>query len=157
MTGRGRLLASRLLKLAGVAVLIAASIALFRRGAATSGPVPTPQPLPTRSPQSSALVKTPSMTPELVTYSIGYALALALTAAAFALVHWHWAPAATALMIVFALALAQMIVHFRCFLHVTLRGPSRDDLQLIVFSTVIILLMVGGTLVVLFNLRTRMM
>ncbi len=97
------------------------------------------------------------MRPELVTYSIGYALALALTAAAFALVHWHWAPAATALTIVFALALVQMVVHFRCFLHVTLRGSSRDDLQLIVFSTLIILLMVGGTLVVLFNLQTRMM
>ena len=39
----------------------------------------------------------------------------------------------------------------------TLNGPARDDLQLIIFSTLIVLLMVGGTLVVLFNLRMRMM
>ena len=88
---------------------------------------------------------------------IGYGLALLLTAVAFALVHWHWTQPSTALAIVFALALVQILVHFRCFLHVTLHGPARDDLQLIAFSTLIILLMVGGTLVVLFNLRMRMM
>ena len=36
-------------------------------------------------------------------------------------------------------------------------GSARDDLQLILFSTLIMLLMVGGTLVVLFNLQLRMM
>ena len=95
--------------------------------------------------------------PEIVIYGVGYALALSLTTVAFALVHWHWASASTALWIVFGLGLVQIIVHFRCFLHVTLRGPARDDLQLILFSTLIVLLMVGGTLVILFNLRMRMM
>ena len=88
---------------------------------------------------------------------IGYGLALLLTAVAFALVHWHLTQPSTALAIVFALALVQILVHVRCFLHVTLYGPARDDLQLIAFSTLIILFMVGGTLVVLFNLRMRMM
>ncbi len=59
--------------------------------------------------------------------------------------------------LVFGLALVQAVVHFRCFLHIDLSARPRDDLQLILFSTLIIALMVGGTLVVLFNLRMRMM
>ncbi|MGH1574804.1 cytochrome o ubiquinol oxidase subunit IV [Methylobacterium sp. P31] len=94
---------------------------------------------------------------DIITYGVGYVLALLLTCAAFALVRWPWAPRATALGIIFALALIQAIVHFRCFLHVDLKRSARDDLQLILFSTLIIAVMVGGSLVVLFNERMRMM
>lgn len=94
---------------------------------------------------------------EIRTYIIGYALALVLTGAAFAAVHWpHYAPA-TILGIVLGLALIQMVVHFRFFLHIDLKKSAREDLQLILFSTLIVILMVSGTLVILFNLRTRMM
>ena len=58
---------------------------------------------------------------------------------------------------VLVLALIQVIVHMRCFLHISLKRSARADLQLILFSAMIILLMVGGTLVVLFNLSARMM
>ena len=94
---------------------------------------------------------------DLINYGVGYVLALTLTCAAFALVHWHWASGTTALGVIFALGLIQAIVHFRCFLHVSLSRSARDDLELILFSTLIIAVMTGGTLVVLFNLRTRMM
>ena len=146
MTGPKRSRAARLLDLFGAAILIAAVLALAggERGNAQVQAPACPEP-----PQSPW--------PEIVTYAAGYGLALLLTIAAFALAHWHWASPSTALWTVFALALAQIVVHFRCFLHVTLRGPSRDDLSLILFSSVIILLMVGGTLVILFNLRMRMM
>ena len=94
---------------------------------------------------------------ETASYAIGYALALALTAAAFAAVHWPSFPAATIFAVVLALALVQMVVHFRFFLHISLGRSSRHDLMLILFSSLIILLMVSGTLVILFNLRGRMM
>ena len=94
---------------------------------------------------------------ELRTYAVGYLLALALTGAAFAAVVWPSFPAGTTLAIVLGLALVQAIVHFRCFLHITMQRASRHDLQLILFSTLIIVMMVGGTLVLLMNLRTRMM
>lgn len=94
---------------------------------------------------------------DLTTYVLGYFLALVLTGLAFALVHWRWTTAKTTFGIVLGLALVQALVHFRCFLHIDLTRSSRDDRQLILFSTLIILLMVGGTLVVLFNLRMRMM
>ena len=94
---------------------------------------------------------------EIRSYVIGYGLALALTGAAFAIVHWPSFASATTLAIVLGLALVQMGVHFRFFLHISLGKSARDDLQLIMFSALIVILMVSGTLVILFNLRARMM
>ena len=94
---------------------------------------------------------------ELRTYAVGYALALALTCAAFAMVVWPSFGAATTFGVVLGLGLVQTIVHFRCFLHISMQRASRHDLQLVLFSTLIIVMMVGGTFVVLLNLRGRMM
>lgn len=94
---------------------------------------------------------------DIRSYAIGYCLALALTGVAFAAVHWPSFASTTTLAIVLGLALAQMVVHFRFFLHIGFRKSARDDLQLILFSTLIVILMVSGTLIILFNLRARMM
>ncbi|MGH7046245.1 MAG: cytochrome o ubiquinol oxidase subunit IV [Stellaceae bacterium] len=94
---------------------------------------------------------------EIRSYVVGYGLALLLTGAAFATVRWPSVAAKTTLAIVLGLGLVQMVVHFRFFLHITLRKSTRDDLQLILFSTLIVILMVSGTLVILLNLRARMM
>jgi cytochrome o ubiquinol oxidase operon protein cyoD len=94
---------------------------------------------------------------EIRLYVVGYVIALVLTAAAFAVVKWPVAGAGTTFAIVLALALVQIAAQFRFFLHVSLSRSSREDLQLILFSTLIVALMVGGTLVILFNLRHRMM
>ncbi len=94
---------------------------------------------------------------ETLTYVIGYALALLLTCAAFALTYFHWLAPRAGFYTVLCLGLAQMLVHFRCFLHIDLTRSARADLQLILFSSLIIALMVGGTLVILFNLRARML
>jgi hypothetical protein len=55
------------------------------------------------------------------------------------------------------LALVQMIVRFRLFLHINLSRSSRDNLWFILFSALLIALMASGTLVILFNLRQRTM
>lgn len=94
---------------------------------------------------------------EIRTYLIGYAGALVLTGAAFALVHWPTLAAGPTYAAVLTLALVQIVVQFRCFLHISLKHSARDDLQLILFSSLIVALMVGGTLVILFNLHHRMM
>lgn len=93
---------------------------------------------------------------ELRSYIIGLVLALVLTGAAFALVVWNLASPTRLLDLVFILGLAQMIVHFRFFLHIDLSRSNRDDLDLLMFSSLIVVLMVGGTLVILFNLHQRM-
>ena len=94
---------------------------------------------------------------EIRSYAIGYGFALALTVAAFAIVHWPRFASMTTLAIMLGLALMQMVVHFRFFLHISLRKSTRDDLRLILFAALIVILMVSGTLVVIFNLRARMM
>jgi cytochrome o ubiquinol oxidase subunit IV len=65
--------------------------------------------------------------------------------------------ARTTLAVVLVLALVQIIAHMHFFLRINLRHSARSELQLILFSTGIILLMVAGTLVILGNLRMRMM
>lgn len=94
---------------------------------------------------------------DFLTYAIGYISAVALTGVAFALVHFRLASPAASLAIILALGFVQIIVHMRCFLHISLQRSARSDLMLILFSTLIIALMASGTLIVLFNLRTRMM
>jgi len=88
---------------------------------------------------------------------LGYGLALLLTLSAFGLVVFHALTGRQAFYMVLGLGLVQMLVHFRFFLHIDLRRNSRPDLQLLLFSVLIVALMVGGTLVVLFNLHGRMM
>jgi cytochrome o ubiquinol oxidase operon protein cyoD len=96
-------------------------------------------------------------TRELRTYVIGYVLSLALTVAAFVAVRWPSLGARATFGAVLTLGLIQMVVQFRCFMHISFKRSSRHDLQLILFSALIIGLMVSGTLVILFNLRDRMM
>lgn len=94
---------------------------------------------------------------ETMTYVVGYGSALVLTCAAFGLVYLRLLSGKDALYTVLGLGLMQMLVHFRCFLHIDLKRSARADLVLILFSSLVVALMVGGTLVVLFNLRQRMM
>jgi cytochrome o ubiquinol oxidase operon protein cyoD len=90
-------------------------------------------------------------------YLVGTVLALVLTASAFAVVVWRVAPPGGLRAIVALLGLAQVVVHFYYFLHIDLRKSVRDDLRLILFSALIILIMACGTLVIMSNLRHRMM
>lgn len=94
---------------------------------------------------------------DLGSYAIGYALALALTGIAFATVYFHWLGPAHAFALVLALAAVQVLVHLRCFLHISFERTAREDLQLVLFSALVILVMVGGTLIILFDEYKRMM
>ncbi len=103
-------------------------------------------------------MKPPSQAdPDFFVYSAGYVLAVALTLGAFGLVRFHLAPPATAFVLVLILGLAQIVVHMRCFLHMSLARSARADLMLVLFSVLIIAMMTGGTLLVMMNLRMRMM
>ena len=151
MNARNETRAAVLAKALGTAALFGLSDLIRKRGRETmdDGHPTTAQARPSDDAHSRGV--------DLATYAVGYVLALALTGLAFGLVYWRWAAPQTALGLVFGLALVQALVHFRCFLHVDLTRSARDDRQLILFSTLIILLMVSGTLIVLFNLRMRMM
>lgn len=94
---------------------------------------------------------------DLFTYLSGLALALILTAVPFALVYWH-AISTSALWIAIGLfALVQAIVHFRCFLHVNPPYENVDEMWLVLFTVLILVMMTGGTVWILGNLQSRMM
>lgn len=89
-------------------------------------------------------------------YLVGLALAAVLTAVAFGAVAWSGWSRSSLLWVIGTSAVVQVGVHFRYFLHIDLSKSKRDDLQLILFSFLIVLLMAGGTIWILTNLRGRM-
>lgn len=93
---------------------------------------------------------------DLHTYIAGYVLALALTLAPFALVNWKVLAPYGLVLAIGGFALVQAIVHFRCFLHINPPRQNVDDLQLILFSSLLLLFMVGGAIWILGNLAMRM-
>ncbi len=97
------------------------------------------------------------MRTDLATYAAGFVLAVLLTSAAFAAVAFGHLSRNTRYAVIAATGLAQVLVHFRCFLHIDLSKSKRDDLQLILFSTLIVLIMVSGTIWILGNQKMRMM
>ena len=92
---------------------------------------------------------------EFRSYVWGVGLALLLTVVPFALVHWAAIPRISLLIVIGAFALAQMLVHFRFFLHIGF-NHNREDLQLILFSTVVLFIMVAGTVWIMASLAARM-
>lgn len=92
-----------------------------------------------------------------IAYGLGLSSALLLTAAAFALVRWPAIAGRWSLPGIYVLGLLQIIAHFRFFIRIGWTRSKREDLQLLLFSCLIIFLMVAGTLVVLTSLRMRMM
>ena len=88
---------------------------------------------------------------------IGYGLALLLTAAAFGLAGTHALPRGPALGVLAALAVAQMAVHFRCFLGIGTPAATRYQVIALCFSAIVIAILTGGSLWVMFDLNQRMM
>jgi cytochrome o ubiquinol oxidase operon protein cyoD len=93
---------------------------------------------------------------QLRSYIWGISLALAMTLPPFALVYWSALPRFWLLVAIGGFAVVQIVVHFRFFLHIDLSKQKREDLQLILFSALILVLMGGGTLWIMANLALRM-
>lgn len=89
-------------------------------------------------------------------YKTGLVAALVLTGIPFSLVAWTNLASGTLLWIIAACGAVQVVAHIRYFLHVDLSRQKQDDLRLIRFAGLIILLMAGGTLWILYNLHLRM-
>jgi len=93
---------------------------------------------------------------DLRPYLIGFALALILTGIPFALVAINPLSRATTLIIIGVAAAIQMLVHLRYFLHLDLTSTPRENLVAIVFTAILIVLMVGGSFWIMFDLHNRM-
>jgi len=94
--------------------------------------------------------------PALRNYVIGFSLALLLTAIAFGLVAFELLPRSATLIAIFAAAVVQILVHLRYFLHLDFTETPRENLFAIAFAAVLILIMIGGSLWIMFDLNARM-
>lgn len=94
---------------------------------------------------------------DVKTFTWGLILALILTAIPFSMVAFGQFKSSTLLWVIAVLGLTQILVHFRFFLHINLTKQKRDDLQLILFSFLLLVIMAGGTIWIMYNLAGRMM
>lgn len=91
-------------------------------------------------------------------YLIGFGLSVVLTAIPFWLVMTDAlgnAQATSAAVI--ALAVVQILVHTVCFLHVNTQAEGGWTLVAYVFTAVILLITIGGSLWIMYHLNTNMM
>ena len=89
-------------------------------------------------------------------YLAGFGLALTLTLVPFGLVRFGLIQGRAMVATIAVLALAQIVVHLRFFLHIDLSRQAREDLQLILFTVLLLAIMALGTLWIMGNLAMRM-
>ena len=94
----------------------------------------------------------------LRTYLIGFVVSVVLTAAPFWLVMTGAiANAAVATAVVVALAIAQILVHTFAFLHLNTRVQGGWTLVAYVFTAVLVLIIITGSLWIMIHLSSNMM
>lgn len=91
-------------------------------------------------------------------YLLGFGLSAALTAIPFWLVMTGaLASAQTTALLVIGLAVAQILVHTICFLHVNTRAEGGWTLLAYVFTAVLVFITISGSLWIMYHLNTNMM
>jgi len=91
-------------------------------------------------------------------YAIGFILSMVLTAVAFALVmQGEMLPRWAVFLGIFGTAIVQILVHLHYFLHLDASSTASWNVTALVFTVLIIILFVGGTLWIMSNLNYRMM
>ncbi len=93
----------------------------------------------------------------LKSYLTGFILSLILTAIPFSLVmSGAWSPH-TILAGIFGAGVVQILVHLHYFLHLDTSSAARWNVLALIFTFLIMVLFVGGSLWIMHNLNYRMM
>ena len=93
---------------------------------------------------------------DLQSYLWGFMFSVLLSVAAFGVMLCGFFGRETTMVVLGCLAMLQLLVQLRYFLHIDGRRESREDLYLILFSALVLLMMVIGTVWVLGDLAGRM-
>jgi cytochrome o ubiquinol oxidase operon protein cyoD len=93
----------------------------------------------------------------LKSYLTGFVLALILTAIPFALVMRGTWSSAAALAGICSAGIVQILVHLHYFLHLDSSSAARWNVLALIFTLLIMVLFVGGTLWIMYTLNYRMM
>jgi cytochrome o ubiquinol oxidase operon protein cyoD len=102
----------------------------------------------------------PSPHSEAVTikpYLVGVVLALVLTAVPFGLVAARALRPIQIFVVIAVAAITQVVVHLRYFMHLEFKPSSQNKLIALCFAAVVLLILVGGTLWIMFALNYPLM
>jgi cytochrome o ubiquinol oxidase operon protein cyoD len=102
------------------------------------------------------MVLPPRAPPTLGSYVLGLALAIGLTAIPFITVGLHIGSRTQVLAVIAVTGLAQAIVHLRYFFHLSFDTSSRENVMVLLFAVLLIVIMAGGTLLIMSDLNARM-
>ncbi len=89
-------------------------------------------------------------------YVIGYGGSLFLTIAVFTVAYVFGIETKGVYLTIGLLGLAQLVLQLVYFLHIDRRRSSREDLDLVLFSTLVLLIIIVGTVWIMGNLAVRM-
>lgn len=90
-------------------------------------------------------------------YLIGFILSIILTIIPFIVVIDNSASYVTILTIVISMAIMQVLVHLIYFMHITTSSEECWNLVALVFTTIVIGILVAGSLWIMYNLNINMM
>ncbi|MEJ2715611.1 MAG: cytochrome o ubiquinol oxidase subunit IV [Deltaproteobacteria bacterium] len=93
----------------------------------------------------------------LKSYLTGFVLSLILTAIPFALVMSGTLPATAILVGIFGAGIVQILVHLHYFLHLDASSAARWNVLALLFTLLILVLFVGGTIWIMHSLHYRVM
>ena len=94
--------------------------------------------------------------PGRASYLVGFVLAVILTAIPFAAVAQHMLSPASTMLLIAITAVLQILVHLRFFLHINFTTTPRENLLALAFTTVLLVIMLGGSLWIMIDLARRM-
>ena len=89
-------------------------------------------------------------------YATGFILSIVLTVISFALVMSGKFSRSAVLFGIFCAAIVQILVHLHYFLHLDTSSAMRWNVLALVFALLIIILIVGGTIWIMYHLNYRM-
>jgi len=90
-------------------------------------------------------------------YAIGFILSVILTAIPFWLVMAQPLAAGTTVAIVMAFAAVQIVVHMVYFLHMSPKAEDGWSLTSLLFTIIVVVIMLSGSLWVMYHLNSNMM
>ncbi|WP_439684951.1 cytochrome o ubiquinol oxidase subunit IV [Cupriavidus oxalaticus] len=90
-------------------------------------------------------------------YLIGFVLAVILTVIPFKLVMDGTMDKGTILWIILGMAAVQILVHLKYFLHLDSSSEQRSNVIALLFTALILVIVVAGSLWIMYNLNANMM
>jgi len=90
-------------------------------------------------------------------YVIGFILAVILTVIPFKVVMDGTMDKGTILRIILGMAVVQIVVHLKYFLHLDSSSEQRGNVIALLFTALILVIVVAGSLWIMHNLNTNMM